>query len=64
MEAMQRDIQKKHFREHCLKRLKKASGIGFYKKDKIVSQRLYRLIVESNAQKIMLYLPMKTEIYV
>lgn len=59
---MQRDMKKKHFRAHCLKRLKKASGIGSYKKDKVVSQRLYQLIVENHAQKIMLYLPLKTEI--
>ncbi len=59
---MHRDSKKKYFRTHCLKRLKKASGIGSYKKDKVVLQRLYQLIVESLAQKIMLYLPMKTEI--
>ncbi len=62
MEVTQREIKKKHFRIHCLKRLKKASGIGSYKKDKVVLQRLYKLIVESHARKIMLYLPMKTEI--
>jgi len=62
MEVMQREMKKKYFREHCLKRLKKASGTGFYKKDKVVLQRLYQLIVQSHAQKIMLYLPMKTEI--
>ncbi len=59
---MQRDMKKKHFRIHCLKRLKKVSGIGSYKKDKVVLQRLYQLIVQSHAQKIMLYLPLKTEI--
>ncbi len=59
---MHRDSKKDHFRTHCLKRLKKASGIGSYKKDKMVLQRLYQLILESHAQKIMLYLPMKTEI--
>ncbi|MEA3434303.1 MAG: 5-formyltetrahydrofolate cyclo-ligase [Campylobacterota bacterium] len=62
MEIMQRELKKKHFRTHCLKRLKKASGRGSYKKDKVVLQRLYQYIVESNAQKIMLYLPMKTEV--
>ena len=59
---MQREMKKKHFRVHCLKRLKKESGTGCYKKDKVVLQRLYQLIVESHAQKIMLYLPMKTEV--
>ena len=59
---MQREMKKKHFRAHCLERLKKASGRGSYKKDKIVVQRLYRLIVQSQAQKIMLYLPLRTEV--
>jgi 5-formyltetrahydrofolate cyclo-ligase len=62
MGVMQRDIKKKQFRTYCLKRLKKASSIGSYKKDKIVLQRLYQFIVENNAQKIMLYLPLKTEV--
>jgi 5-formyltetrahydrofolate cyclo-ligase len=62
MEVIQRDMKKKHFRAHCLKRLKKASSISSYKKDKVVLQRLYQLIVESHAQKIMLYLPLKTEV--
>jgi 5-formyltetrahydrofolate cyclo-ligase len=62
MEVMQREMKKKHFRTHCLKRLKKASGRGSYKKDKVVVQRLYRLIVQSQAQRIMLYLPLKTEV--
>ncbi len=59
---MQRDMKKKHFREHCLKRLKKASDTGSYRKDKMVLDRLYQLIVQNNAHKIMLYLPMKTEV--
>jgi len=59
---MQRDSKKKNFRAHCLKRLKKASTKGVYKKDKIVIDRLYQLIVQSNARKIMLYLPLKMEV--
>ena len=59
---MHRDSKKKHFRTHCLKRLNKASGSGSYKKDKVVLQHLYQLIVEDDAQKIMLYLPLKTEV--
>lgn len=59
---MQKNMKKKHFREHCLKRLKKASGIGSYKKDKMVLQYLYKLIVQNHARKIMLYLPLKTEV--
>jgi len=55
-------MNKKQFREHCLKRLKKVRVVGRYKKDKLVLERLYRLIVQSNARKIMLYLPLKTEV--
>ena len=62
MEVMQKEMNKKQFREYCLKRLKKASLVGRYKKDKLVLERLYRVIVQSNARKIMLYLPLKTEI--
>lgn len=59
---MQREEKKKHFRAYCLKRLKKASARGSYKKDKVVLHRLYQCIVENHAQKIMLYLPLKTEV--
>ena len=52
---MQKEMNKKQFREYCLKRLKKVSVVGKYKKDKLVLERLYRLIVQSNARKIMLY---------
>jgi len=59
---MQREYSKKHFRAHCLKRLKHVSQRGVYKKDKRVQERLYRLIKETGARRIMLYLPMKTEV--
>jgi 5-formyltetrahydrofolate cyclo-ligase len=62
MEVMQKDIKKKHFREHCLRRLKKASARGSYKKDKMVLQRLYQIITQSHAKRIMLYLPLKNEV--
>jgi len=62
MEVMQKEMNKKQFREHCLKRLKKVRVVGRYKKDKLVLERLYRLMVQSNARKIMLYLPLKTEV--
>ena len=57
---MQKEMNKKQFREYCLKRLKDVSVVGRYKKDKEVLGRLYRLIVQNNARKIMLYLPLKT----
>ncbi|MCD6211511.1 MAG: 5-formyltetrahydrofolate cyclo-ligase [Sulfurovum sp.] len=59
---MQKEMNKNQFREYCLKRLKKVSVVGRYKKDKLVLERLYRLIVQSNAHRIMLYLPLKTEV--
>ncbi len=62
MEVMQRDNNKNHFRKYCLKRLQKASVINSYKKDKLVTRRLYQFIMEHNARKIMLYLPLGTEV--
>jgi len=59
---MQKEMNKNQFREYCLKRLKKVSVVGRYKKDKLVLERLYRLIVQNNAHRIMLYLPLKTEV--
>jgi 5-formyltetrahydrofolate cyclo-ligase len=59
---MQKEMNKKQFREYCLKRLKKVSVVGRYKKDKEVLKYLYRLIVWSSARRIMLYLPLNTEV--
>jgi 5-formyltetrahydrofolate cyclo-ligase len=62
MEVMQKEMNKKQFREYCIKCLRKANNIRKYKKDREVLATLYRLIVETNAQKIMLYLPLKMEV--
>jgi len=62
MEVMEQEKHKKQFRQHCLKRLKRASGRGAYIKDKKVLSLLYRLVEESDAQAIMLYLPLSTEV--
>ena len=59
---MKQEKNKKQFRQHCLKRLKKVSGIGAYRKDKRVLDVLYQYIVEQNARNIMLYLPLATEV--
>jgi len=59
---MQKEMNKKQFREYCLKRLKKVSVVGRYKKDKEVLKYLHRLIVWSSARRIMLYLPLNTEV--
>ena len=53
---------KKEFRQYCLKRLKKVSGIRRYKKDKYVLKQLYELITIYNAQRVMLYLPLMSEV--
>lgn len=62
MEVMRKKMSKKEFREHCLQRLRKASSIGSYKKDKTVLNALYAMIRHDNARKIMLYLPLGTEV--
>jgi 5-formyltetrahydrofolate cyclo-ligase len=54
-------MNKKEFRRYCLQHLKKVSRHA-YKKDKDVITQLYHLIASSKAQKIMLYLPLKTEV--
>jgi len=62
MEVMEQEKHKKAFRQYCLKRLKQLSGRGAYKKDKTVLSALYRLILQENAQVVMLYLPLSTEV--
>ena len=59
---MTKEARKKQFRAESLKRLARASGFGSYQKDKKVSALLYRVISESHAQNVMLYLPLKTEV--
>ncbi len=50
------------FRKHCLKRLKKLSSFGSYKKDKIVLQHLYQYLYAIEANVILLYIPLKMEV--
>ncbi|PHS38892.1 MAG: 5-formyltetrahydrofolate cyclo-ligase [Sulfurovum sp.] len=59
---MIKEDRKKQFRAESLKRLKRASGIGSYQKDKKVLALLYKMIAECHAQNVMLYLPLKTEV--
>ncbi|MCO4844927.1 MAG: 5-formyltetrahydrofolate cyclo-ligase [Sulfurovum sp.] len=59
---MTKESKKKKFRMQSLKRLKKASGVGNYLKDKKIVQALYQTIVESQAKNVMLYVPLKTEV--
>ncbi len=53
---------KELFRKKCLESLKKANSIGRYKKDKLVLAELYNIIKQIDAQQIMLYIPLKTEV--
>ena len=62
MEVMEIESKKRNFRKESLKRLKKASSIGYYKKDKMILQYLYQLISRENAQHILLYIPLKIEV--
>ena len=55
-------IDKNTFRAECIQQLKQARNIRKIKKDKIVVQKLYQLIVHENAQNILLYLPMGIEV--
>jgi len=55
-------MNKQCFRAGCLKRLRRISSLGVYKKDKQVLRALYGVIQEMNAQQIMLYLPLKSEV--
>ena len=54
--------EKERFRKHCLKRLRKASNQGTYKKDKYIVSLLNKLISQNNAQTIMLYIPLGIEV--
>ncbi|SFV61179.1 5-formyltetrahydrofolate cyclo-ligase [hydrothermal vent metagenome] len=55
-------MKKREFRSEALKKLKKASLQGAYQKDKKIIKELYKEIVMSNAQSIMLYVPLKIEV--
>lgn len=59
---MIKEDRKKAFRRDCLKRLKKTSTLGSYAKDKKVLTVLYKHIVKSHAQNVMLYLPLEIEV--
>jgi 5-formyltetrahydrofolate cyclo-ligase len=59
---MTKESRKKQFRTESLERLKSASGVGSYQKDKKVLALLYRYIVQSKAKNVMLYLPLKAEV--
>jgi len=53
---------KRAFRKQCRDALEKTSEHGAYLKDKKVLGKLYNLISKENAQSIMLYLPLGSEV--
>ena len=55
-------MKKSNFRKECLKRLEQASGAGSYKKDRMVLESLYAMIRVMGAERIMLYLPLGSEV--
>jgi len=59
---MTKEDRKKQFRTESLAKLQKASGFGSYQKDKKIVQLLYRYIVQSNAENVMLYVSLKQEV--
>jgi len=62
MEVVSGKMNKKIFREYCLKRLKKLNHLHSYKKDKIVLKHLYELVKIRKSKVIFLYLPLKMEV--
>ena len=61
MEA-QHKRDKTAFRKHCLERLNSIGSKRTYVRDKKVLQKLYVLIRAQRAERIMLYIPLKTEV--
>ncbi len=59
---MSKETAKSIFRRTSIQRLKQVSKSRKYIKDKKVIEALYRTIVDSDAQNIMLYLPLKMEV--
>jgi len=55
-------MQKEVFRKQCLHQLKKRMKRSTYAKDKKIQQALYAYIVKQKAMRIMLYLPLKSEV--
>jgi 5-formyltetrahydrofolate cyclo-ligase len=58
----EKENPKASFRRDCLRRLKEVSKKNHYKRDKLVTSALYDYIHARNAQTVMLYLPLDTEV--
>ncbi|MBD3792554.1 MAG: 5-formyltetrahydrofolate cyclo-ligase [Campylobacterales bacterium] len=55
-------MDKQKFRSQCIHQLKAMNPAQKYYADKVVSNALYRLIKQSQAKVVMLYIPLKIEI--
>ena len=55
-------MNKQKFREKCIAKLRKKQKNNSYKLDKIVIEKLSKIIESVNAKVIMLYIPLKIEI--
>jgi len=61
METGQKN-SKQRFRQKCLKKLQRANRYSAYVKDRKVLKKLYALIRHKDAKRLMLYLPLETEV--
>ncbi|QOG11434.1 5-formyltetrahydrofolate cyclo-ligase [Arcobacter sp. FWKO B] len=55
-------MNKSDFRKSCLSRLKKFSNFTKYKKDKVISQKIFNLIEDLKVKTVLLYIPMDIEV--
>jgi 5-formyltetrahydrofolate cyclo-ligase len=55
-------MNKKIFRKICLERLKRKNQVNRYKLDKIVIEKLEKVLKNSDITVIMLYIPLKIEV--
>jgi len=55
-------MNKNSFRKHCLEKLRKQEKRSSFLIDKKIQKSLYKKIKQSNAQTIMLYIPMNIEV--
>ena len=60
--SITKEDRKKAFRRESLRQLKKVAKQNSYKKDKVVSDMIYRYIVKNSSKNIMLYLPLAMEV--
>ena len=55
-------MDKTTFRKICIEKAKRRKNVHTYKRDKLITRRLYRYINKIKANSIMLYIPLKIEV--